>query len=94
MAFMMFVTAFLKNGANVRPSEKAWLGLAAGVLVYDTFCPEGETLSEGVDRALAHPLSRAATIGAIAITGAHLLNVLPERIDPLHHMLRVLHDRI
>lgn len=78
----------------MRPSEKAWVGLAAGILTYDVLCPDGETLSEGVDRALAHPIGRIATVGAIAVTGAHLLNVLPTKIDPLHHMLRVIHDRV
>lgn len=73
----------------MRASEKAWIGLAAGVFAYDVLCPEGETLSEGVDRALERPRARFATIGAIAITGAHLLNVIPEKIDPLHHVLRV-----
>lgn len=77
----------------MRPSEKAWIGLAAGVFAYDVLCPEGETLSEGVDRALERPRSRIMTIGAIAVVGAHLLNVLPEKIDPLHHTLRVIQNK-
>ena len=77
----------------MRPSEKAWIGLAVGIFTYDVLCPRGETLSEGVDRALEHPRNKYATMGAIAITGAHLLNVLPEKIDPLHHLLRVIQHK-
>lgn len=77
----------------MRTSEKAWIGLAAGIFAYDVLCPEGETLSEGVDRALEHPKGRIAAIGAIAITSAHLLNILPEKIDPLHNLLRVIHRK-
>lgn len=77
----------------MRPSEKAWIGLAAGVFAYDVLCPEGETLSEGVDRALERPRSRYMTMGAIAIVSAHLLNFLPEKADPLHHLLRVVQHK-
>jgi hypothetical protein len=78
----------------IRPSGVAWVGLGAGILLYDALCPPGETLSEAVDSALEHPVGKYAAIGAIAITGAHLLNVLPNRIDPLHITLRVIHDRV
>ena len=78
----------------MRASEKAWLGLAAGVIAYDVLCPEGETLSEGVDRALERPVYRTVTMGAIAIVGAHLINILPTKIDPLHHVLRVIQGYI
>lgn len=59
---------------------KAWAGLAAGVVAYDILCPDGEMLSEGVDRGLEG--HRWATIAAIGVTALHLLNTLPEQIDP------------
>lgn len=57
-----------------------WIAIAAGVAAFDYFSPE--TLSHAVDRALEHPVRRYAAIGAIAVTSAHLLNLLPERLDP------------
>ena len=68
--------------AREHPATVGWLGLIAYVGAWDAF--SNETLSEGVDRAItSHKL---ATFGAVAITGAHLLNLLPEQLDPIHHM--------
>lgn len=66
----------------MRTSEKAWLGLAAGVTAYEILAPEGELLSEQVDRWLDNPKTRFLAIGAVAVTAAHLLNFLPRAIDP------------
>jgi hypothetical protein len=64
----------------------AWKVLGLGVLAYELLCPEGELLSEGVDRALEHSkVARYATLGAIAVTATHLANLLPNQIDPFHH---------
>lgn len=70
----------------MRASEKAWIGLAAGVTTYDIFCPKGETLSERVDDWLEHPVHRVIALGAIGVTAAHLANILPDRIDPFHRL--------
>lgn len=67
-----------------RPAALAWGALTAGVVAYDVLCPPGETLSEGVDRALELERGRVLALGAIAITAAHLANLLPERVDPFH----------
>jgi hypothetical protein len=65
----------------MRPAGKAWLGLAAGVLAYDLLCPEGETLSEGVDRGLEnHRLATGVAIGTVTL---HLMNLWPQHVDPL-----------
>lgn len=72
----------------MRPSTKAWGVLVAGVAAYDVLSPSGETLSEGIDRALErHPVSRALTLAAIGVTALHLANVLPEEVDPFHRAL-------
>lgn len=64
-----------------------WL-IAGGVIAgLEIACPKGETMSEGVDRALEHPKFRYMAIGAVAVTAAHLLNVIPEKYDPFHHAL-------
>lgn len=64
-----------------------WGLLAAGVLAWDIFAPE--TLSSAVDRALEHPRGRYAAIGGVAVTSAHLLNLLPERYDPFVRLFDV-----
>ena len=73
----------------MRPSERAWLGLGAGIAVYEVLCPRGETLSECVDAALeGSPLTRAVTLGAIGVTALHLANLLPPKYDPFSHALK------
>lgn len=64
-----------------------WTALAGVVTALEIVAPEGELLSEGVDRGLErHPLLVRA---AIVITAAHLLNLLPERVDPYARLPRV-----
>lgn len=67
-----------------------WVGLVAGVVAWDVLAPE--TLSEAVDRAL-DSRGRYLAIGAVAVTAAHLLNVLPEPIDPIHQLAEHLSPR-
>ena len=67
-----------------RPASVAWGVLGAGVIAYDILCPPGETLSEGVDRALEHEKYKRVALGAIAITAAHLANLIPQNVDPFH----------
>ncbi len=67
----------MKEGAG-----KAWAVLAGGVLAYDAVAKE--TMSEGMDRLIAS--HRLLAFGAVTITAAHLLNYLPEPIDPLHQL--------
>lgn len=72
---------------ELRPACKAWLGIAAGVVAYEIACPNGETLSEGVDRALERPIARYVALGGIAVTAAHLSNFIPQQYDPFHYAL-------
>lgn len=65
-----------------RDADCAWLALAAGVIVYDLCASDGEKLSEGADRyMLTHPW---ITRMVVAITAAHLLNLLPQMFDPFY----------
>lgn len=62
-------------------SKRAWQAMALGILLYEFTCPEGELLSEGVDKALdAHPVLTRLAIG---MTALHLVNALPPKIDIL-----------
>lgn len=74
---------------SVMPNESragtyGWIALAAGVAAFDRF--SNETLSHAMDRALERPYGRYAAIGAVAVTAAHLLNVIPEQYDPFNYV--------
>lgn len=61
-----------------------WIALVAGVVAFDLLAPE--TMSNAFRRGLkSHEL---LTLGAWAITSAHLLNILPEEVDPFKHLHR------
>lgn len=64
------------------PADRAWIALGVGVIGYDVFCQEGQTLSEAADRyMLRHPwLVR----GAAFALAAHVCNLVPARFDPIH----------
>jgi hypothetical protein len=67
----------------MRYSTKAWIGLGAYVVATEVCAPDGELLSQAVDRWLdKHP---GRTVAALTIVGTalHLLNLFPERYDPL-----------
>lgn len=73
--------------AEVRPSTKAWLGLVASVTLYDVLSKDGETMSERYsDFVDEHP---ALAWGAVAITAAHLLDLIPDSIDPIHNLAKL-----
>lgn len=73
---------------NLLSAKNGWLAIGAGVLAYEILCPEGELLSEGVDRGLEkHPTLTRLAIGATAL---HLLNMLPEQYDPFHRVSTIL----
>lgn len=72
-----------------KPSTLAWGALGLGVAAYEIACPEGETLSEGVDRALENKKFKSIVIGGIAVTALHLCNLLPEQLDPYHQLFKL-----
>lgn len=66
----------------MKPADRAWCALAAGVVIYDVCARDGETLSDGACR---YPLVPRGLV--IAVLGAHLLEIIPSRYDPLHLLL-------
>ncbi len=62
----------------------AWAVVGTFVVAWDLTAPE--SMSQAVDRALEHPVGKYAAIGAVALTGAHLLNLYQhfdiEHLDP------------
>lgn len=68
----------------MKHGDWAWTALAAAVTAYEASCPDGELLSEAVDRYRArHPWLVA---GLVVYTAAHLLRIWPARADPLHRL--------
>ena len=59
-----------------------WAAIAAGVLVFDVL--SRETLSSAYTRYLER--NKLLAVGTLAVTAAHLLNVLPEPIDPFYQV--------
>jgi hypothetical protein len=61
----------------VRTGDYAWVGLAAGVLVYDVCCPKGEMLSEASARYSSTPrrAPRAAWYTTVVYIAGHLMHV-------------------
>lgn len=72
---------------HISQAGKAWAVLGLGVVAYDLTCKQGETLSEGVDRGLES--KPVATTLAIGVTCLHLLNKLPQQVDPFHQFLKM-----
>lgn len=80
----VYVAPLIKE---LRPSEKAWLGLVAGVTLYDALSRDGETMSERYAQFVDdHPVM---AWGAVAITAGHLLDIIPEKIDPIHNLAKL-----
>ena len=69
-----------------RPSTIAWGVIGAGVSLYELGCPQGETLSERLDP-LLEGRGRYVVLGGIAITAAHLMNLIPTQVDPFEQGL-------
>lgn len=68
----------------MRVADRAWLGLAAGVVVYEALAPSGELLSHGAERYRRH--HPVLTHGVIVYVAAHLAGLWPARVDPLHRL--------
>lgn len=63
----------------MRPANRAWLVLGAGVVAWDAFCKPGETLSEAADE--WNPV--ITTVVAFALA-AHVSNRVKPEWDAIH----------
>lgn len=70
----------------MRYGAKAWAGLGIYLAIVEVFAPQGETLSEAVDDWIEDHPGKAVWYLLVGIVGTHLLNLLPERIDPIHRL--------
>lgn len=62
--------------------ELAWAAIGVGVAAYDLSCERGQTLSETFRK---QPL--ALQVGELALVGAHLLDLLPDKVDPFTQII-------
>lgn len=74
----------------MRPADRAWLGIAAGVTAYEVAAcrrDDWELLSKALDRwrAISMPV-RVAVNAVICYFAAHLTRLLPPRFDPLSRL--------
>lgn len=70
----------------MRYGARGWAGLAAHIAVIELLAPPGETLSEAVDGWMLRNRGRVLWFALVGIVAAHLLNLLPERVDPIHRI--------
>lgn len=63
----------------MRPADKAWLALGAGVLAWEAVAGSGELLSDASARyTAARPLLWR---GVVLYTAGHLIHVWPDKLD-------------
>jgi hypothetical protein len=72
-----------------------WLALGAFVLAWDLLAEE--TLTHAAKRGLENQHTRPIVAAGIGITALHLLQVIPEHLDPFHQLVESRHlgkDRV
>lgn len=65
--------------------------MGACLAVVELLAPPGETLSETMDDWLESHHGKALCYMAVGVTAAHLINMLPERYDPIHQAFSLRH---
>ena len=66
---------------GLRSGDVAWLALGIGIVAYESWCPEGELLSQAYDVYVDRfpVLSRVLPM----LVTLHVINCLPRRVDPV-----------
>lgn len=67
---------------TLQPSDRAWITLGVGVLLWDTAAPNGQTLSEGADRYMVHHKWLTRCVGIALV--AHVCNFVNPKCDVIH----------
>lgn len=69
----------------LRSGTKAWAGLAAYVIAWDTYAvvAKKETLSTAFYKGLEHPVKRWQVVALWGYITAHLFHCIPDEWDPL-----------
>jgi hypothetical protein len=76
---------FLKSG------HAGWVIIAVGVLAWDFLAPE--TLTDAFRQARKHPVGAAAVAVTWGVLTAHLFELIPSKVDPIHRSTMVVRQR-
>ena len=82
---------YAKARTSLRYGNKAWLGLGIYLAVVELLAPPGETLSEAMDEWLQRHPGKALSHILVGVTAAHLVNLIPQRYDPIHQVFSLRH---
>lgn len=74
---------------DLRPSHKAIIALGGAALVYEALSKRGETISEGFDSLDEYPVGKRIAEAAYLYTGAHLFNLLSDKVDLFHQISKI-----
>lgn len=66
---------------SLSPGAKAALAIWGAALVWDAFCPPGQTFSEAVERGLNDKRTEPIVTILIMATVAHLMRMLDDKYD-------------
>ena len=69
-----------------RAGHIAWAALGASVAAYELLCADDELLTARVQEWRERPLTLAVVTAGIGATALHLLDMLPEAVDPYHYL--------
>ena len=79
-ALSKMVSIWTARRVRVLSAEQMWVLIWGLVVYHELFCPPGQLLSEGVDRAIEkHP---KLVYSFTEVKVAHVLNRLPTKADP------------
>lgn len=78
------MTNYEKYKSESHVGSLGWAVIVAGVTAWDILADE--TLTNAFARGRENPKTRYLVIGAWAITTAHLMDWLPEKIDPIDQL--------
>lgn len=68
--------------ATLKPSDKAWMTMVAGIVAYELLAKDGELLSEASHRYCQAPGVKGWLVRAfIAATAGHLMGVVSHKYD-------------
>ena len=69
----------------VSPSSRIVIILLAIIVLWDVSCPPGETVTDAIRR--IHKARPTLTKILVGVFVTHLLEYLPQQVDPLHYAL-------
>lgn len=82
----------MKRYITGREAALGWAALAGLIVAYEVVAPEGQLLSEEMDRALIRwPVASRVVVAIVAL---HLLNMIPDHVDPLHRVATLRRVRV